>query len=308
MNSIKRIMIYTLSVIFTTATVYSQQENASQQETLLTNNNSHKVTIIESSEGIIVQTTNSIGELSDSIRISYPSAAVITTRQNDIQISENEDTFSLNKTKINRRQRWNIIFGGVCIGLSNPIGQGFGGGLEWSKSIEVGWFKCIGISYEMSRYTWLSLGIGLDWRNYKITTSDKHLVVNPQRQLEWGAYPNGTIAKSSRLKIFSLQFPLMFTGRIPSTSLTIDVGPVFNLNTYGSVLTRYEDNLGNRYKDFTKDIDKRLFTVDLFGSVSLKKCIGIYARYSPMKVMNGNSGINFTPFSIGVTIGSPTFM
>lgn len=122
----------------------------------------------------------------------------------------------------------------------------------------------------MSIYTWLSLGIGLDWRNYKITTSDKRLVVNPQRQLEWGTYPDGTIAQSSRLKIFSLQFPLMFTGRIPSTSLTIDVGPVFNLNTYGSVLTHYEDNLGNRYKDFTKHINKRLFTVDLFGSVTLK--------------------------------------
>lgn len=301
-------MIYTLSVICTTATVYSQQENARQQETLLSNNSSHKVTIIESSEGIIVHTTDSIGELSDSIKISYPSAAVITTRQSDTQISDNSDSFSLNKTKINGKKRWNVILGGVCLGLCNPIGQGFDGGLEWSKSIEISWFKCIGVSYEMSRDTWLSLGIGLDWRNYKITTSDKRLVVNSQRQLEWSAYPDGTIPRNSRLKIFSLQFPLMFTGRIPGTSLSIEAGPIFNLNTYGSVLTCYEDNLGNRYKDFTKDIDKRLFTVDLFGSVSLKNCIGIYARYSPMKVMNGNSGINFTPLSVGIVIGSPSFM
>lgn len=298
-------MVCALTAISIPTTAFSQKELA-EQDTLMSRKNTPKITILETREGIIVHATDSIGNLSDSIRISYPSVAVITTKQKDMLISGEGDNYSVDRTVKTGKSRWNAIMGGVCLGLSNPIGQDHGGGLEWSKSIEAGWFQCLGVSFEMSRHTWLSLGIGFNWRNYKITTSDKRIIVNSNRQLEWDAYPAGAIPQNSRLKIFSLQFPLMFTGQMPGTSLIFEAGPIFNFNTYGSVLTQYKDNLGNKYKDFTKDIDKRLFTVDIFGSIYIKSGVGIYARYSPMKVMNGDTGINFTPLSIGIIIGGLT--
>lgn len=296
-------MAFALSAICMTAATFSQTEETQKTDTLLNLTGTPKVTILERPEGITLLANDSIGNLSDSISISYPTAAVVTTRQADTKYDRKNVGFRPDKVCKNIKSKWSAVMSGICLGLSDPVGQTCGGGLEWSKSIEIGWFQCLGVSYELNRYSWLSLGIGFDWRNYKITTSDKRLIVNSDHQLEWGAYPESSIPRNSRLKVFSLQFPLMFTGRIPGTSLLVEAGPIFNFNTYCSVLTCYEDISGNKYKDFTKYVDNRLFTVDLFGCVSLKNGIGIYARYSPMKVMNGNSGINFSPLTIGFIIG-----
>lgn len=186
--------------------------------------------------------------------------------------------------------------------IVNPVNQGSSGGLQWSKSFEIGWLSCFGVKYGNRRCA-VSLGLGFDWRNYKITTTDKCLVANGRKGIEWGSYPLGCKGQNSRLKVFSLQLPLLYSWVVPKTNLVFKCGPVFNFNTYSSLKTAYEDADGNKIEDFTKAISPRRFTLDFFGSLSYKHTLGIYVRHSPMKVMDASTTINFQPLSVGVTLG-----
>lgn len=197
---------------------------------------------------------------------------------------------------------WNVIMSGVAIGLVNPLNQEPSGGLQWSKSFEISWLSCIGIKYGNHRSA-ISLGLGFDWRNYNITTSDRCLVANDQKGIEWGSYPIVCRGKNSRLKVFSLQFPLLYSWVVPKTSLVFKCGPVFNFNTYASLKTAYYDADGNKVVDFTKAISPRRFTIDFFGDISYRHAVGIYVRYSPMKVMDAPTTLNFQALSVGLTLG-----
>ncbi|MCM1141669.1 MAG: hypothetical protein NC453_24120, partial [Muribaculum sp.] len=97
--------------------------------------------------------------------------------------------------------------------------------------------------------------------------------------------------------------PLLWTWRIPKSSLEFKCGPIFNFNTYASLKTAYEDEDGNKMEDFTKAISPRRFTLDFFGSISYSHAVGLYVRYSPMKVMDAPNTLNFQPLSVGVTFG-----
>lgn len=197
---------------------------------------------------------------------------------------------------------WEVVTDGVCIGLNRACGQGSGNRLQWGKSFEISWTSIIGVKYSF-RKSAISLGLGITWRNYKVTTSDRCLTAGDNKGIEWGKYPEGSNARFSRLKIFTLQMPLFFRGRIPKSALRYRLGPVFCFNTYGSLKTVFDDSDGNRRETFTKDIDQRKFTVDFMGAISFKHEIGLYVRYSPMKVMGTSSAVNFRPLTIGITAG-----
>ena len=306
MNNIIKTIATTLlaSVIMAPAT--AQENKVHIPDTLLDVSADCKVTLLENHDGlkILVQDNDSTGSIIEDINMKFPPRSTVTSRQSTRNASaKGVSLTSIRETMQHKRSRYSFVMSGVCLGLINPIEGVNTDGLEWSKSIEICWMQCAGIGYQINRSLNLSLGLGFDWRNYKITTSDKRLVVNADHKLEWGLYPEGSKPKNSRLKIFSLQVPLLLNAAIPHTSLVVNAGPILNFNTYGSVLTSYDDLEGNEYRDFTKDIDKRLFTVDLMCNISYRNSFGLYVRYSPMKVINGNSPINFQPLSVGVSLG-----
>ena len=149
----------------------------------------------------------------------------------------------------------------------------------------------------------ISFGLGFDWRNYKATTAGRRLVANDNKGIEWGEYPEGVTPKYSRLKVFSLQVPCALP--LVNTQIIIKPKnqPVLNFNTYAPLLTVWDDPHGHKMEDFTKAISPRRFTVDFFGSLSFNNIVGLYVRYSPMKVMDASPSVNFNPLTIGVTIG-----
>ncbi|MDE6279318.1 MAG: hypothetical protein K2M05_05035 [Paramuribaculum sp.] len=191
---------------------------------------------------------------------------------------------------------------GVCLGLTNPCSQSAPGGLQWSKSIEISWLSCINLYYETGRSRY-SIGLGFDWRNYKTTTSDKCLTVNQYGGLEWSNYPENVDGRFSRLKVFSLQLPALWSYNFPKTDLGLKAGVILNFNTYASVKTGWYNSDGKRENKFSKQIEQNKFTVDFFGSLSICHTFGIYVRYSPMNVIDLDESINFRPLTLGVTIG-----
>lgn len=300
----KSVRLYTLltAIFALIAGTYTNSYAQEAPDTLLKTDKPSRIVITESSAGSVIS-VRGIGEddtFQTTVNTDYPENASVTSTQSvkyDLPIQ-------LPGIKTNSRG-WTCFVNGITLGLSNPTGIGGNGGLQWSKSIEVGWLECLAVGYSWGN-TSLGLGLGFDWRNYKITTSDRYLTTSPSKGIEWaeaGSLPEGSILKSSRLKVFSLQLPLLFRARIPNSSVRLKIGPIFNFNTHASILTRYTDNYGNDNELFTKDLNQRIFTLDFFGSVSIRGIVGVYVRYSPMKVMNGAEGINFRPLTIGIGIG-----
>lgn len=203
----------------------------------------------------------------------------------------------------NRQNRyWSIGIEGITLGLTSANGQPTPKGLQWGKSFEIGWLSIIDFKYNFSKSA-VSLGIGLNWRNYKNSTSFRYLNVDNESGLIWKNYANDVNGKNSQLKLFAVQFPFLYELSIPKTSLFLKLGPIFNFNTYSSVKTSFTDSEGNGASYFTTSSIQRLLTVDIFANVSLSQMIGVYIRYSPMKILKTSDGINFHPFTLGFSIG-----
>ncbi len=274
---------------------------AESPDTLLSVTNPDKVIITESSAGTRV----SIPGNGESILISYPDSAKVTTSRH-----QTRSIFNLPQLPCGHRNKnydcgcfgdgWSVSADGLCIGLTNAMDETGGGGLQWSKSLEINWLSCLNVGYEFSRSR-IYLGLGFDWRNYKATAFGQWLQPDGNGGIEWGSAPEGARVRASQLKVFSLQVPLMYTWRIPKTYLKWRMGPILNFNTYSSIKGIYDDAAGNRCEYFTKNFDRRPVTVDFFASLSYHSALGVYVRYSPMKVLKDNSTINFSPLSLGVT-------
>lgn len=283
-------------------TAFGMMAQTEEPDTLLKVDSESRLVITESPKGmqVTVAGVEDNGVIA-TVLSEYPEESSVSSSQTTLR----ENMFRFISDRGNRccgSSNWDVVVDGVCIGLNRAVDQCPSGGMQWSKSFEISWLECIGVSYSLGKSS-VSLGLGFDWRNYKVTTSDRYLITTPDKGIAWGEMSDGNKVRYSRLKIFSLQLPLLYRLRIPKTSLHFKAGPIFCFNTYGSLKTVYEDAAGNNCEYFTKDIKPRRFTVDFFGSLSLCQSIGVYVRYSPMKVMDAAGSLNFRPLTFGIGIG-----
>ena len=193
--------------------------------------------------------------------------------------------------------RWSIKTGGLGFGLNGALGQEKGTGLQWGKSFDITWLHVIAGEYKFGRSA-VSLGLGLDWKNFKMTGDPYRMVKLKTGGLGLHNYPDGTVALNSTLKIFSLGIPVLYSFDIPKVYTKFTVGPVINFNTYSSLKTNYLNAEGNKIREFKKDLGQKKVTFDIFGSLSWDG-FGLYMRYSPIKSMKSFSDVNFTPMTLG---------
>lgn len=308
MNTIRLYKAIVIIAFFATGCFGAQAQNGGSEvaDTLLKVDKVSKLVITENRGGSVITVTGKDDNESFQavVKTDYPSNSSVSSSQS-VLASSRVELPGFEYVRRRGSHGWKCYVDGICFGLSNPTGLDTPKGLQWSKSLEIGWLNCFAVGYSWGRAA-MSLGLGFDWRNYKITTSDRYLTPTPDKGIDWaaaGTLPEGSRLKNSRLKVFSLQLPLLFRSRIPGSCLRLKLGPIFNFNTHASLKTNYEDMHGNKAELFTKDINPRRFTLDFFGSVSLSNVVGIYVRYSPMTVMDATDGINFKPLTIGVGIG-----
>ena len=141
----------------------------------------------------------------------------------------------------------------------------------------------------------VSLGVGLDWRNYRMT-NDTRFLLAPDGTVDLGAYPEGAKPQFSRVKVFSLSFPLLYEHKF-NRQWGLGIGPVFNWNTYGSIKTRYKKD-GEKHKSVEKSIGQRKFTIDAMFILE-NPIIDLYLKYSPMDVLKDND-LKFQSLSLGI--------
>ena len=179
------------------------------------------------------------------------------------------------------------------IGFVNAPGMPKAGDLNMGNSAEL-WFF-----FDNEWRPWrnnhvFSFGIGLDWRNYRM--EDNYCFrkdaegMNVLERLPEGVSPN-----FSRVKVFSLNFPIryQYLGRRFGFSL----GPVLNFNSYSSIKTKYKID-GHKYKEKYKNAHPTPITVDFMGTV-LTPIIDFYVKYSPFDVLKSDYGLKFKTLSIG---------
>ena len=189
---------------------------------------------------------------------------------------------------------WNIYTGGFVIGWDNASGID----VNMGRSIDIGWLNVIGVKFKTRHGQRITMGLGIDWRNFKLNKNVRFQQNNDY--LSVGPYPEGAEPKSSRVKVFSLTMPLLVRQRLFNT-VDIFAGPVVNFNLHASVETIYTLN-GEKVKESSNKIHPVPVTVDILGGVKWK-FIGAYVRYSPCHVLQERYATVFTPFTTGIIMG-----
>ena len=141
----------------------------------------------------------------------------------------------------------------------------------------------------------ISLGVGFDWRNYRMT-NDVRFIKYDDGTVGLDRYPEGASPKFSRVKVFSLNFPLLYEHKF-NRKWGLGIGPVFNWNTYGSIKTRFKKD-GDKHKFVDKNIGQRKFTIDAMFILE-NPIVDLYLKYSPMDVLKDNV-LKFQSLSLGI--------
>ncbi|MCQ2196415.1 MAG: outer membrane beta-barrel protein [Bacteroidaceae bacterium] len=194
------------------------------------------------------------------------------------------------------------VGGNIGIGFTGTTSTPAGMSTNMGSSIEVDWSNLVGVNLRFNKNNKIGLGFGLLWRNYRMTNQTQ-FVQDDNGQIELASYPTGANPKFSRLHSFNLTMPLLYTHRW-NNGWAITAGPELcfktNKDKYNSIKTRYELN-GEKYKDISKGVHFNPVTVNVLASV-MYKSVGIYARYSPMNVLNSDFGPSFQSFTVGIRL------
>ncbi|MBO4230871.1 MAG: hypothetical protein J5886_04255, partial [Bacteroidales bacterium] len=140
-----------------------------------------------------------------------------------------------------------------------------------------------------------SFGPGITFRNLGLTGGNA-MSMAEDGKISVAPFQGGAL-KVSKLRVFSLNAPLLYSFDLGG-GFGFTLGPVVNLNTGSSIVNKYsvaEDNP----KEKTKRVHCNIITVDAMFQLNLKY-FSIYAKYSPMNLMDNKYWPEFTTWSIGI--------
>ncbi len=192
---------------------------------------------------------------------------------------------------------WNITSGGLAFGFVDGISQE--ADVKMESSFEISWLNVIGAKYNTGHGQRISVGLGIDWKNYKLKSTQR-FVVN-EAGVSVSTYPDAATHRKSRVKVFALELPILFRQRIFS-HFDLLVGEVTNFNVHASVLTTYVCDNKKVRQCVTKGLHRSPVTFDLIAGVNYRK-IGAYVRYSPCRVFKKGYGPMLQTLSVGVALG-----
>lgn len=191
-----------------------------------------------------------------------------------------------------------LMSGSLGIGFVTAIGAPEGLDVDMGSSYEISWD--IIDAYKASRcgHHAASIGFGLNWRNFRL--DGRQRFVKTLDGISLADYPAGADIDFSRIKVFSLMVPVSYN-YMPSRHWLLRFSAIPCFNTYASIKTRYRNADGQKVIDMAKHIRQSPVTVDFRFDVRWHS-IGLYAKYSPCRVIRSEFGPKFTPFSTGIAL------
>lgn len=209
--------------------------------------------------------------------------------------SINDDSweFSFNLLKKKNKNSKTQISTELAFGFCSAPGMPAAADIRTFSSWEIWWIISDAEYIPWKNCHSFAAGIGVDWRNYRM--NDEKRFVKADNKLSIVPYPDGAIPRFSRIKVFSITFPLRYKFNVKHFGFS--VGPVVNINTYSSIKTRYKLN-GEKNKDTDKDVRAVPVTVDFMGTLHFRG-INLYMKYSPCNVLKTSYAPKFRSLSFG---------
>ena len=288
----KTLIVLAMSILAGCMNCWAQ----TSQDTTIVVNNAKKVTIEKSNYSLAVKVEGTAENpsyfYSQQMEVDS-TAAVISKEKNtnwDFTIP------FVNKKKKTPRNYYIVRdITSVGIGMVNCINASDELNIDMGASFELSVDNLLRSCFHLTPSTTISLGVGATCRNYRMTGNTRF--VKEGNNLFLDKYPEGAEIKFSRLKTFSITVPLMIHQAI-TLRTALSVGPVININTHGSLKTRYVLN-DEKILEKSKDIHQNSATIDFMAQIHLGD-IGLYAKYSPSSVLNPEFGPKFSSFSAGI--------
>lgn len=196
------------------------------------------------------------------------------------------------KTKVKSSISSTFSFGfisGVC--------QDDGVGINMGQSYEIEWGDVISGKVRLGRKDFLRLGMGFDWRNYRMT--DRMFVKELDGKITSQEYPAGTEPKFSRIHTFSLSFPLKYYHYF-NKKMYFAVGPELYITPWASLKTKYYD-AGEEQKITAINIHENCVSLGVGAEINIHH-IGVYYKYNPFNVLNNSFGPKFSSMTVGLKI------
>lgn len=214
-------------------------------------------------------------------------------------IAESEWSFRVpfvdNAKRETRRSMFTFESGGLGIGFDDARDAPQNLNVNMANSAELFIDHVAGVRYRPWRDNFsILVGIGFGWRNYRMTGLNRFVKDGANLKIE--DYPEGAEPKFSRIKLFNFCVPIMLNEDF-GKHFSISAGAVVNLNTHASMKTRYYQE-GLLITDKTDNIHPKKITVDFMGVITFRN-VGVYAKYSPMKVLDTTFGPSFKHCSVG---------
>ncbi|MDO4510872.1 MAG: hypothetical protein Q4B68_03520 [Bacteroidales bacterium] len=192
---------------------------------------------------------------------------------------------------------FNITSGGIAFGFVDGISSE--ADVKMGRSFQISWLNVIGAKFNTGHGQRISVGVGLDWKNYKLASSQRFVVGDGGVSVQ--PYPAGAKPCKSRLKVFALELPVIIRQRIGSR-VDLFAGEITNFNVHSSIVSKWESAEGTVEEATTKGIHTAPVTFDLIAGVAYRK-VGAYLRYSPCRVIKEGYGPKINTLSVGLVLG-----
>lgn len=200
------------------------------------------------------------------------------------------------------------MFQGLHFGFTGAIDAPAEMNTQMGKSFEIGVDNLIyyGHSFGASGRNMIQVGMGINWRNYRMT-GENRFDMDGDNVLVTG-YPEDAEGKFSRIKVFSLTFPIAYSYRTPvkalgKSNLGFKLSAMLNWNSHASMLTQYVLADGSKVKEKYDRIGQRKFSVDIQLGVQVAPAVCLYVKYTPFDLFkSGTTSPKFQTISTGVRL------
>lgn len=202
---------------------------------------------------------------------------------------------SAHKNKVTVKGRANSF---LSFGFITGVSQARDVSIDMGQSYEIEWGNVIATRARIGRKDFLRIGLGFDWRNYRVT-GFKRFAKDEQGIITMQDYPEGTEPKFSRIHTFSLSVPLKYYHYF-NRKIYFALGPELYITPHGSLKTRYYE--GNRKRKLTEShVHQNRFSVGVGAEINIHH-IGIYYKYNPFNVLQSNYGPKFSSMTVGLKL------
>ena len=182
-------------------------------------------------------------------------------------------------------------------GFIGGVSQDPGVGINMGQSFEIEWGDVISGKVRVGSKDFLRLGMGFDWRNYRMT--DRMFVKELDGKITSQEYPAGTEPKFSRIHTFSLSFPLKYYHYF-NKKMYFAVGPELYITPWASLKTKYYLN-GEEQKITAGNIHENTVSLGIGAEINIHH-FGIYYKYNPFNVLSSSFGPGFASMTTGIKI------